>query len=93
MRDLLDVQPDSVEKIAESINTPEPDQIVESINNNPELVPTDNIPIDQVENAVPENVIPEQENIFLDDQAVDVAGPFKIPKVDPGDIKQEVSLY
>ena len=85
--DILDVQPDSVEKIAESINTPEPDQIVESINNNPELVPTDNIPIDQVENAVPENVIPEQENIFLDDQAVDVAGPFKIPTVDPGDLK------
>ena len=85
--DILDVLPDSVEKIAESINTPEPDQIVESINDNPELVPTDDIPIDQVENAVPENVIPEQENIFLDDQAVDVAGPFKIPTVDPGDIK------
>ena len=87
--DILDVQPDSVEKIAESINTPEPDQIVESINDNPELVPTDDIPIDQVENAVPENVIPEQENIFLDDQAVDVAGPFKfnIPKVDASDIK------
>lgn len=86
------LEPNSVEKIAESIHTPNSEQIVESMDANAEVVPVENPDIisteDNIsENNIPENVIPQEESIFDDEKSFEVAGPFRIPKVDPSDIK------
>ena len=90
-KDIL--ESNSVEKIAESIHTPNSEQIIESMDANAEVVPVENPDIisteDNIsENSIPENVIPQEESIFDDEKSFEVAGPIKIPRIDPSDIKE-----
>ena len=84
-KDILNTEQDSVEKIAQSIHTPNSEQIVESMDANAEVVPVETPDI-----VTPENVIPVKENVFDDEKSVEVAGlftKFDIPTIKPDDVE------
>ena len=84
-KDILNTEQDSVEKIAQSIHTPNSEQIVESMDANAEVVPVETPDI-----VTPENVIPVKENVFDDEKSVEVAGLFTkwdIPTIKPDDVE------